>query len=57
MRYVFFQNDPSLEKKRRELIDCAAHALDKARMVRYHHQTGDINVTGIVEMMWYTELF
>jgi hypothetical protein len=51
MRFIFSQSDPSLEKKRRDLIECAARALDKARMVRFDPRTGDLNVTGNVEMM------
>jgi hypothetical protein len=51
MRCIFSQDDPSLEKKRRELIESAAHALDKARMVRFDPRTGDLNVTGNVEIM------
>ncbi|XP_021913277.1 activating signal cointegrator 1 complex subunit 3 isoform X2 [Zootermopsis nevadensis] len=39
--------DPTLEKKRRELIECAAQALDKARMVRFNARTGDMNATDL----------
>jgi activating signal cointegrator complex subunit 3 len=46
MRYVFLQVDPTLERKRRELIESAAFALDKARMVRFSPRTGDLNATG-----------
>lgn len=46
MKYMFLQVDPTLEKKRRELIECAAQALDKARMVRFNARTGDMNATG-----------
>lgn len=38
--------DPNLERKRKELIDTAAKALDKARMIRYISRTGDLSVTG-----------
>jgi len=48
---VFSQEDPSLERKRRELIECAARALDKARMVRFEPRTGDLNVTGNKEIV------
>jgi hypothetical protein len=50
MRRIFSQDDPSLEKKRRELIESAARALDKARMVRFDPRTGDLNVTGNMEI-------
>jgi hypothetical protein len=50
MRCIFSQDDPLLERKRRELIESAAHALDKARMVRFEPRTGDLNVTGSVEI-------
>lgn len=39
-------DDPLLERKRRELIDSSAKALDKARMIRYNTRTGDLNSTG-----------
>lgn len=39
-------DDPNLDRKRRELIDTAAKALDKARMIRYHPRTGDLSATG-----------
>lgn len=39
------QNDPNLEKRRKDLVDCAAKALDKARMVRYDMRTGDLSAT------------
>jgi hypothetical protein len=51
VRCIFSQDDPSLEKKRRELIESAARALDKARMVRFEPRTGDLNVTGNVEVV------
>jgi hypothetical protein len=35
-----------LERKRRELIESVARALDKARMVRFDAKTGDLNATG-----------
>lgn len=38
--------DPNLERKRKELIDTAAKALDKARMIRYNARIGDLSVTG-----------
>jgi hypothetical protein len=50
MRCIFSQDDPLLERKRRELIESAARALDKARMVRFEPRTGDLNVTGNVEI-------
>jgi hypothetical protein len=50
MKCIFSQDDPSLENKRRELIESAARALDKARMVRFEPRTGDLNVTGNVEI-------
>jgi hypothetical protein len=48
---VFSQEDPALERKQRELIESAARALDKARMVRFESRTGDLNVTGNKEMV------
>lgn len=50
---MFSQDDPSLERKRRTLIEDAARALDKARMVRFEPRTGDLNVTGNKEMVSY----
>jgi hypothetical protein len=50
---VFSQDDPSLERKRRKLIEDAACALDKARMVRFEPRTGDLNITGNKEMVSY----
>ena len=46
INYQDVEDDPYLECRRRELIHCAAKALDKARMVRYNERTGDLNVTG-----------
>ncbi|XP_003701996.2 activating signal cointegrator 1 complex subunit obelus [Megachile rotundata] len=37
--------DPNLERKRKELIDEAAKALDKAKMIRYNISTGDLSAT------------
>lgn len=45
--YQDVHDDPLLEKKRRELIESAARALDKARMVRFEPRTGDLNVTDL----------
>jgi hypothetical protein len=50
---VFSQEDPLLERKRRELIEGVARALDKARMVRFEPRTGDLNVTGNKKMVLY----
>ncbi|XP_055607496.1 activating signal cointegrator 1 complex subunit 3 [Uranotaenia lowii] len=47
LNYQDLQEDPTLEKKRRQLIHTAAMALDKARMVRYNERTGDLNVTDL----------
>ncbi|XP_015598741.1 activating signal cointegrator 1 complex subunit 3 [Cephus cinctus] len=47
---IHFQDmieDPNLERKRRELIDTAANALDKAKMIRYNSRTGDLSVTDL----------
>lgn len=44
--YEALMDDMNLDRKRRELIDTAAKALDKARMIRYNVQTGDLNSTG-----------
>ena len=46
INYQDVEDNPYPECRRRELIDCAAKALDKARMVRYNERTGDLNVTG-----------
>lgn len=45
--YTDVQDDPSLERKRRELITCAARNLDKAQMIRFNERTGDLNVTDL----------
>jgi activating signal cointegrator complex subunit 3 len=50
MRCIFSQDHPLLENKRRELIESAARALDKARMVRFEPRTGDLNVIGSMEI-------
>lgn len=47
MNYTDVQDDYTLERKRRELIICAAINLDKAKMVRYNQRTGDLNVTDL----------
>ncbi|XP_035776945.1 activating signal cointegrator 1 complex subunit 3-like [Anopheles albimanus] len=47
LHYQDLQEDPTLERKRRQLIHTAAMALDKARMVRYNERTGDLNVTDL----------
>ncbi|EZA54919.1 Activating signal cointegrator 1 complex subunit [Ooceraea biroi] len=39
--------DFNLEKRRRELVDVAAKALDKAQMIRYDVRTGDLGVTDL----------
>lgn len=47
LNYHDMQEDPSLEKKRKDLIKSAAMALDKACMIRYNERTGDLNITGM----------
>ncbi|XP_070529039.1 activating signal cointegrator 1 complex subunit 3 isoform X2 [Cardiocondyla obscurior] len=47
MVYHTVMNDTNLEKKRKELVDDAAKALDKARMIRYDARTGDLNATDL----------
>ncbi|XP_011865347.1 PREDICTED: activating signal cointegrator 1 complex subunit 3 [Vollenhovia emeryi] len=47
MLYQDLVNDPNLERKRKELVDVAARALDKARMIRYDARTGDLNATDL----------
>lgn len=47
MVYQTLLNDLNLEKKRKELVDVAAKALDKARMIRYDARTGDLNATDL----------
>ncbi|XP_039288255.1 activating signal cointegrator 1 complex subunit 3 isoform X1 [Nilaparvata lugens] len=39
--------EPLLERKRRELINTAATALDKAKMIRYNKRTGDLSATDL----------
>ncbi|XP_076287780.1 activating signal cointegrator 1 complex subunit obelus [Lasioglossum baleicum] len=41
------QEDPNLERKRKELINTAAQSLDKAKMIRYNVNTGDFNATDL----------
>lgn len=48
INYSDVQDDPQLNNKRRELIHAVAKHLDKAKMIRYHERTGDLNVTGNV---------
>lgn len=47
MNYGDVQEDPTLEKRRKELIHTSAMALDKAKMIRYNIRTGDLNVTDL----------
>ncbi|XP_011704031.1 PREDICTED: activating signal cointegrator 1 complex subunit 3 isoform X2 [Wasmannia auropunctata] len=47
MDYQTAMNDYNLEKKRKELVDFAAKALDKAQMIRYDVRTGDLNTTDL----------
>uniref|UniRef100_A0A336MI52 CSON001544 protein n=1 Tax=Culicoides sonorensis TaxID=179676 RepID=A0A336MI52_CULSO len=47
LNYNDVYEDPSLEKRRRELIHNSAMALDKAKMIRYNVRTGDLNVTDL----------
>ena len=42
-----FQDDPQLERHRRELIIKAATELDKARMIRYVESTGTLHSTDL----------
>ncbi|XP_054270395.1 activating signal cointegrator 1 complex subunit 3 [Macrosteles quadrilineatus] len=39
--------DPNLDIKQRELIENAAQALDKAKMLRFNPRTGDLSVTDL----------
>ena len=39
LNLLFLQEDPGLEKHRRELIESAAKALDKAKMIRFDERT------------------
>lgn len=57
MNYGDVQEDPTLEKKRRDLIRAAALALDKAAMIRYNERTGDLNVTGNILYIHYINIF
>ncbi|OAD58452.1 Activating signal cointegrator 1 complex subunit 3 [Eufriesea mexicana] len=45
--YQLILEDPNLKRKRKELIDTAAKALDKARMIRYNTNTGDLSTTNL----------
>lgn len=47
INYVDVQADPSLDRKRRDLVTKSALALDKARMIRFNERTGDMNVTDL----------
>lgn len=47
MVYQTLLDDPNLEKKRKELVDIAAKALDKAQMIRYDMRTGDLSATDL----------
>ncbi|XP_053995787.1 activating signal cointegrator 1 complex subunit 3 [Hylaeus anthracinus] len=40
-------DDQNLERKRKELIDTAAKELDKAKMIRYNINTGDLSTTDL----------
>lgn len=54
--YEALMDDMNLDRKRRELIDTAAKALDKARMIRYNIQTGDLNSTGNTQRNFYKRI-
>ena len=41
------QEDPQLEKHRRELVVAAARMLDKARMIRFAESTGTLHSTDL----------
>eukprot|EP01094_Clydonella_sp_ATCC50884_P027738 TRINITY_DN8091_c1_g1_i2.p1 TRINITY_DN8091_c1_g1~~TRINITY_DN8091_c1_g1_i2.p1 ORF type:complete len:1749 (+),score=740.80 TRINITY_DN8091_c1_g1_i2:384-5249(+) len=45
--YTEYQMDPSLVRKRRELIDVAARALDRCRMIRFDQRTGTLSSTDL----------
>ncbi|XP_076382118.1 activating signal cointegrator 1 complex subunit obelus [Megalopta genalis] len=45
--YKVMSEDPNLERKRKELIQVAAQLLDKAKMIRYNVDTGDLNTTDL----------
>lgn len=47
MTYEDIMEDPTLERKRRELITCAAQSLDKAQMIRFNVRTGDLHATDL----------
>lgn len=47
LNYTDVEDDPSLDTKRRQLINTSAMALDKARMIRYNERTGDLNITDL----------
>lgn len=47
INYTDVQDDYTLEHKRRDLIQMAAMALDKAQMIRFNQRTGDLNITDL----------
>lgn len=47
INYQDVQDDPMLERWRRENISIAAKKLDKAKMIRYSERTGDLSITDL----------
>ncbi|KAK9503226.1 hypothetical protein O3M35_011843 [Rhynocoris fuscipes] len=47
LNYQDVIDDPNLDLRRRELIEVAAKALDKAKMVRFNIRTGDLSITDL----------
>jgi activating signal cointegrator complex subunit 3 len=47
LTYKSFENDPTLQQHREDLIRIAARLLDKAHMVRFDELTGNLNATDL----------
>ncbi|GLG93341.1 Putative activating signal cointegrator 1 complex subunit 3 B [Gryllus bimaculatus] len=47
INYQDVVNDNTLLRRRRELIEIAAKALDEARMIRFNAKTGDLSITDL----------
>ena len=47
IKLFLLQEDPQLEKHRRDLVVSAARTLDKAHMVRYEEGTGYLHPTDL----------
>jgi len=45
--YQELKEDPTLEQKRREIVETAARKLDKAKMIRFDERTGSLHATDL----------